>query len=102
MIITERNNRTTNRWFDCSLKFGCPRPILFKINTISVNRDGKPEYIVIKQPTTPYWKIQSNLIKTSTYITGGQTLVYGNRKLNSFGYWDGAPMGSGMPPRNIF
>lgn len=102
MTITGGNNKTTNRWFDCSLKFGCPKPVIFKTTEISVIRNGKVEKIIIKQPTTPYWKTQSQIIKTSTYFTGGQRLVYADRTLNAFGYWAGAPMGSGMPPRNTF
>lgn len=102
MPITGGNNKIVNPWFNCSLKYGCPKPVFFKTTTISVNRNGKIENIVIKQPTTPYWKRQSQIIRTSTFFTGGQSLVYGNRTLNSFGYWAGAPMGSGMPPTNTF
>lgn len=102
MTVSGGNNRTTNRWFDCSFKYGCPKQIFFKTTEISVNRNGKIERIIIKQPTTPYWKYQSQNIKTSTYFTGGQSLVYANKTLNPFGYWAGAPMGSGMPPKNTF
>ena len=96
------NYRTKSRWFDCSTKFGCPKQIFFKTTVISVNRNGVIENIVIKQPTTPYWRSQSQNIRNSTYFTGGQSLAYVNRQLNSFGYWAGAPTGSGSPPKNTF
>jgi len=93
---------TVSPWFNCSDKFGCPTPILFKTTIISVNRNGKLERIVIKQPTTPYWQCQSENIRNSTYFTAGQTFAYGNNTLNEFGSWSGAPRGYGMPPKNTF
>lgn len=95
---------TRSSWFNCSGKPGyrCPKPIFFKTTEISVNINGVIEKKIIKQPTTPYWFNQSQLIRTSTYFTAGQSLVYANRPVNEFGYWDGAPTGSGSPPRNTF
>jgi hypothetical protein len=96
------NYRPTSNWFDCSMKFGCPRPVLFKTTEISVERNGNIEKMVIKQPTVPYWQYRSQTIKNSTYYTAGQQFVYSNNTLDPFGYWAGAPMGSGTPPRNTF
>lgn len=95
---------TRSSWFNCSGKPGytCPKLVFFKTTQISVNRNGVTETITIKQPTTPYWAIQSQNIKSSTYYTAGQSLTYANRPLNVFGYWAGAPAGSGSPPRNTF
>lgn len=91
-------------WFNCSgrLGYSCPKAVFFKTTQISVNRNGIVETITIKQPTTPYWKTESQNIKSSTYFTAGQTLVYANKTLNVFGSWAGAPNGSGAPPRNTF
>lgn len=90
--------------FNCSGRPGykCPVPIFFKTTEISVMRNGIMEKITIKQPTTPYWVTQSKNIRSSTYFTAGQRLVYATKTLNPFGYWEGAPNGSGAPPRNTF
>lgn len=100
------SGKSTSRssWFNCSGKPGytCPRPVFFKTNEISVNRNGVTENIIIKQPTTPYWAVQSQNIRSSTYFTAGQSLVYANKSLDPFGYWAGAPTGYGAPPKNTF
>ena len=89
----------TSSWFNCSR---CPVAAGFKTTTIRVNRNGVIEDILIKQPTTPYWVKQSEYIRSSTYFTAGQSLRYSNKQLNEFGYWAGAPTGSGCPPKNYF
>lgn len=86
-------------WFNCSR---CPIPAGFKTTVIRVNRNGVVENILIKQPTTPYWVNQSEYIRSSTYFTAGQSLRYVNKEVNEFGYWAGAPTGSGTPPKNTF
>jgi hypothetical protein len=100
-LISGGNYRTKSSWFDCSVKHGCPRPVLFKTTQISVNRNGNIETLTIKQPTIPFWKYQSQVIQTSRFTSRGR-LVYGNLPLNEYGYWSGGPSGSGMPPRNTF
>ena len=80
--MTGGNYRTKSRWFDCSAKFGCPKPVLFKTTEIVVNRNGVFETIIIKQPTTPYWQTQSQTIHNSTYYQQGQKKVYAKRPLN--------------------
>ena len=99
-----RKYATRSSWFNCSGKpgYSCPKPVFFKTTEISVNRNGIIEKIIIKQPTTPYWATQSQNIRSSTYFTAGQSLVYADRPLNVFGSWAGAPTGSGAPPRNTF
>lgn len=91
-------------WFNYSGKpgYSCPKLGFFKTTEISVNKDGVIQKITIKQPTAPYWSTQSQTIRLSTYNSAGQSLVYANRPVNIFGYWEGAPSGSGSPPRNTF
>lgn len=98
------NYSTKSSWFNCSGKLGnkCPTPIFFKTTEISVMKNGVMEKILIKQPTTPCWVTQSQNIRSSTYFTAGQRLVYAKKTLNPFGYWAGAPNGSGAPPKNTF
>jgi len=99
-----RKYSSRSSWFNCSglPGYSCPKTTYFKTTEISVNRNGVIEKIIIKQPTSPYWATQSQNIKSSTYFTAGQRLVYANKTLNAFGYWAGAPTGSGSPPRNTF
>jgi len=90
-----------NNWFKCNK---CPNKIdLGNYIFISFrNKHGQIEHKKIKQPIVPYNIRLSQLVNTSTFFTGGQTLTYSNRPLNEIGYWYGAPGGYGQAPRNQF
>ena len=49
--------------------------------------------------TDPF--LLSTIVRTSRFSNAGKT-VFANRSLNVFGQWEGAPGGSGSPPRNNF
>ena len=56
---------------------------------------NKPQFLI----TNPY--LLSTLVRTARYANAGKT-VFANRSLNAYGRWEGAPGGSGSPPRNTF
>lgn len=56
---------------------------------------NKPEFLV----TDPF--LLSQLVRTSHFSNSGKT-VFASKNLNAYGRWEGAPGGSGAPPRNTF
>ena len=56
---------------------------------------NKPTFLV----TDPF--LLSTLVRTARFSNAGKT-VFANRQLNALGRWEGAPGGSGSPPRNTF
>lgn len=56
---------------------------------------NKPGFLI----TNPY--LISTLVRTASLKNSGKT-VFANRSLNAYGRWEGAPGGSGCPPKNRF
>lgn len=56
---------------------------------------NKPEFLI----TDPF--LLSQLVRTAHFSNSGKT-VFANKTLNAYGRWEGAPGGSGAPPRNTF
>lgn len=57
--------------------------------------NNKPEFLV----TDPF--ILAQIVRTASLRHAGKT-VFANKTLNAYGRWEGAPGGSGAPPKNIF
>lgn len=58
---------------------------------------NQPGYLV----TEPF--LYSTLVRTSHNQNAGKTVFQNmSNKMNAFGRWEGAPGGSGQPPKNSF
>lgn len=56
---------------------------------------NRPGFLI----TNPF--ILSTIIRTARYANAGKT-VFSKKQVNQFGRWEGAPGGSGSPPKNSF
>lgn len=100
--IGRKYTRGLSAWYKC--EGTCPDPntyAYFKTFTI-INEFGESVEEIRKVPVTPNWQRYSDLIRTSTFYTAGQSLKYSDRPTNEYGSWAGAPGGYGQPPRNQF
>ena len=91
-----------NAWYKCVGTCPDPNTYAYFKTFIVRNPDGTEVEEIRKVPVTPNWQRYSDLIRTSTFYTAGQSLKYANRSLNEYGSWAGAPTGYGQPPRNQF